>query len=51
MADKAYLAQKPKRGGYSGSKPGQTMAPPAKMPSGFSKNGTKNGASKDNGKG
>lgn len=41
MAEKEYVAPpKDKRGGYSGSKPGEQMRPPVKLPSGSSKNGS-----------
>lgn len=43
MADKSYAPpQKDKRGGYSGSKPGRSMGPPAKFPSGLARNGQNN---------
>lgn len=39
MAEKPRSAADDKRGGYSGSKPGSHMAPPAKAPSGVPNNG------------
>lgn len=42
MADKvAEAVPEDKRGGYSGSKPGETMRPPVKVPSNASQNGSK----------
>lgn len=47
MTDKAFASvPEEKRGGYSGSKPGEQMRPPVQVPSGVSQNNDKGDSKK-----